>query len=359
MDLEKKLQEHLSQIKPLNEAIRSDAFDREQQLTKPRGALGRLEDIAIQMAAIQNTPKPRHENKLIVVCAGDHGIVDEGVAVDPKSVTFQQLLNFEVGGGAITVLGRRAGAKVILADIGVDHDFAPLPNIINCKIAMGTKNMAKGPAMTRDEAILSILTGINLVLREQYVDIVAAGEMGIGNTSPSTAIISCLTGMSVEDATGKGAGLPDDRLAHKAAVIKKAIELNKPNPADPLDVLAKVGGLEIGAMVGVYLGGAIRRAGIVIDGFIAGAAALLAEKLSPGISKYFIAGHRSLEKAHLATLEHLNLKPILDLDMRLGEGSGAAIAMFIVECAVAHHNEMRTFAETKVADVREVPTLNN
>ncbi|MDR1873350.1 MAG: nicotinate-nucleotide--dimethylbenzimidazole phosphoribosyltransferase [Deltaproteobacteria bacterium] len=354
MDLENTLASHLSQISPPNMALAESAAKREASLAKPPGSLGRLEGLAIQLAAIQSSSKPRHENKLMVVCAADHGVVEEGVSPYPQSVTRQQIENFSKGGGAITTLCATAGVRVILLDVGVNFDFKDKPGVINKKIAFGTKNLAKGPAMTRDEAIQSVLTGIEVVLAQPHLDLVAAGEMGIGNTTPSSCICCVYTGLSPEAATGKGSGLDNDRIAHKVSVVRKALDLNKPNPVDPIDVLAKVGGLEIGAMTGVYLGAAIRRAGIVIDGFIAAAAATLAEKLSPGISRYFIAGHRSQEPAHQAFLDHLRLKPLLDLNMWLGEGSGAAIAMFVAQCAVNHFNEMRTLEEASIDDPVEV-----
>ncbi len=357
MRLEEQLQEHLKQIMPTNAALAAYAREREDALAKPRRTLGQLEDCAVQLAAIQNRRRPEHEHRLIVVCAGDHGVVEEGVSPFPKEVTRQQITNFSQGGGTITVLGRHARAKVVLADVGVDYDFPPNPNILDRKIAHGTRNMTKGPAMTREEAVRSILVGLEIVLGEPRVDLVAAGEMGIGNTTPSSAICSVLMNMSPEEATGIGSGLAPDQVAHKAAVIRKAIEVNRPDPSDPIDVLAKVGGLEIGAMCGVYLGAAIRRAGVVIDGFIAGAAALLAEKLAPSIRQYFFAGHCSREKAHRATLEYLGLKPLLDLGLWLGEGSGAAISMFILECAAAHFNEMRTMEEAMVTDTFEMQKL--
>jgi nicotinate-nucleotide--dimethylbenzimidazole phosphoribosyltransferase len=310
----------------------------------------------VRLAAIQNRLNPGHEHRLFVVCAADHGVVEEGVSPFLKDVTRQQILNFAQGGGTITVLGRHAGAKVILADVGVDYDFPPHPAILNLKIAPGTKNMARGPAMTRQEAVRSILAGIEIVLREPRVDLVAAGEMGIGNTTPSSAICALLMGLTPEEATGIGSGLAPDKLAHKAAVIKRALEVNRPDPGDPLDILAKIGGLEIGAMVGVYLGGAIRRAGVIVDGFIAGAAALLAEKLAPAMRQYFFAGHCSREKAHRAVLNHLGLAPLLELGLWLGEGSGAAAAMFILECAAAHFNEMRTLEEAMISAPLESPS---
>ncbi|MDR1395815.1 MAG: nicotinate-nucleotide--dimethylbenzimidazole phosphoribosyltransferase [Deltaproteobacteria bacterium] len=348
MDLENILAAHLSQITPPNLALAETAAQREAALAKPPGSLGRLEGLAIQLSAIQNTSRPRYENKLMVVCAGDHGVVEEGVSPYPQDVTRQQIENFSRGGGAITTLSGTVGAKVILLDVGVNYQFEPHPKIINRKIALGTRNLAKGPAMTRQEALLSLLAGIDTVLAQPYIDLCAAGEMGIGNTTPSSCICSIYTGLSPQEATGKGSGLTPDRISHKADIVRQGLDINRPNPLDPIDVLAKVGGLEIGAMTGVYLGAAIRRCGIIIDGFIAAAAATLAEKLSPGICRYFIAGHRSQEPAHQAFLDLLNLKPLLDLGLWLGEGSGAAIAMFVAQCAAVHFNEMRTMEEAKI-----------
>ncbi|MDR3134911.1 MAG: nicotinate-nucleotide--dimethylbenzimidazole phosphoribosyltransferase [Deltaproteobacteria bacterium] len=349
-DLEERLKQHLTQITHPNLALKAIAAKRELDLAKPRGSLGRLEELAIQLVSIQNTMKPRHANKLIVVCAGDHGVVEEGVSPYPSDVTIQQIANFQQDGGAITSIGNTVGAKVILLDVGIKGHLPPHPKRVSAKIAHGTKNMAKGPAMTRREALRSLLTGLELVLEQPDVDLVTAGEMGIGNTTPSSAIACVLAGLTPEEATGLGSGLAPEKLAHKAEVIRRSLEINNPDPKDPIDILAKVGGLEIGAMTGVYLGGAIRRAGVVIDGFIGAAAALLAEGLSPGISKYLIAGHRSKEKAHLAVLERLGLTPLIDLGMWLGEGSGAAISFFILQCACAHYNDMRTLTEAGVND---------
>jgi nicotinate-nucleotide--dimethylbenzimidazole phosphoribosyltransferase len=349
-ELEVRLKQHLAQITPPNEAVRALAAQREDDLAKPRKSLGRLEELAIQLAAIQNTFHPRHERKLIVVCAGDHGVVEEGVSPYPSDVTIQQIANFQQGGGAITSLARATGSDIILLDVGIKGDLAPHPTRVDAKIAHGTQNIAKGPAMTRREALKSVLTGLELVLERPEIDLVTAGEMGIGNTTPSSAIISLLTGLSPLEATGPGSGLSPDRITHKANIVKKALEVNKPDPSDPIDVLAKVGGFEIGAMAGVYLGGAIRRAGVVIDGFIGAAAALLAEGLSPGLTKYLIAGHRSKEKAHLETLSRLGLTPLLDLGLYLGEGSGAVLAFGILKCACAHFNGMRTLADAQVSD---------
>ena len=357
MSLERQLKEQLKQIIAPSLAMEEYAWEREDSLAKPRRTLGRLEECAVKLAAIQNRRRPGYENRLIVVCAADHGVLEEGVSPYTKDVTRQQISNFSQGGGTITVLGRHAQAKVLLADVGVNFDFPPNPNILNYKIAYGTRNMAKGPAMTREEAVKSILTGIEIVLSEPKVDLVAAGEMGIGNTTPSSAICSLLMGLSPEEATGVGSGLDPAKLAHKAQVIRRSLEVNQPDFDDPIDILAKIGGLEIGAMCGVYLGAAMRRAAVIIDGFIAGAAALLAEKLAPAIRHYYFAGHCSKEKAHRATLEYLGLQPLLDLGMWLGEGSGAAISMFILECAAAHFNEMRTLEEAMICDTIEMEKL--
>lgn len=357
MNLEQQLQEHVKQIIPIDLAMEAYAWEREDALAKPRRTLGRLEECAVKLCAIQNRRRPGYENRLIVVCAADHGVVEEGVSPYTKDVTRQQISNFSQGGGTITVLGLHAQAKVLLADVGVDYDFPPNPNILNLKIAHGTKNMAKGPAMSREEALRSVLTGIEIVLNEPKVDLVAAGEMGIGNTTPSSAICSLLVGLTPEEATGIGSGLDPAKLAHKAEVIRRSLEINRPDPNDAVDILAKIGGLEIGTMCGVYLGAAMRRSAVIIDGFIAGAAALLAEKLAPAIRHYFFAGHCSKEKAHRATLEHLGLSPLLDLGMWLGEGSGAAISMFILECAAAHFNEMRTLEEAMICDTIEMQKI--
>jgi nicotinate-nucleotide--dimethylbenzimidazole phosphoribosyltransferase len=350
MNLEEQLKAHIRQISPVNEALAFKAQVREDALAKPRGSLGRLEECAVRLSAIQNRLRPGPERRLIVVCAADHGVVAEGVSPYPKDVTRQQLSNFAEGGGTITVLGRHAGAKVVLADVGVNYDFPPHPAILNLKIAHGTRNMAQGPAMTREEAVRSVLAGLEIVLAEPQVDLVAAGEMGIGNTTPSSAICALLLGLSPREATGVGSGLDPGQVPHKASVVQRALEVNQPDPNDPLDILAKIGGLEIGAMAGVFLGGALRRAGVIIDGFIAGAAALLAEKMAPPLRQYFVAGHCSKEKAHRAVLDRLGLAPLLDLEMWLGEGSGAAAAMFILECAASHFNEMRTLEEAMVND---------
>jgi nicotinate-nucleotide--dimethylbenzimidazole phosphoribosyltransferase len=336
------------------------AAARELELAKPAGSLGVLEGLAVRLSSIQNRLRPRHEHKLMVVCAGDHGVCEEGVSPWPKSVTYQQVLNFTRGGGAITSISAAARAQVILLDVGVDHEFPPFvpppptrrfpppPLRVDRKVAFGTGNIAKGPAMTREEAARTVLAGIETVLSQPQVDLVGAGEMGIGNTTPSSCIAAVYAGLSADEATGPGSGLNESQRQNKVRVVQAALDLHRPDPGDPLGVLAKVGGLEIGAMAGVYLGGAIRGAGVVLDGFIGAAAALIATRLQPTLGGYLFAGHKSREKAHSALLDSLGLRPLLDLDMCLGEGTGAAVAMLVLMCACAHYNDMRTFSESAV-----------
>ncbi|MDR2339347.1 MAG: nicotinate-nucleotide--dimethylbenzimidazole phosphoribosyltransferase [Deltaproteobacteria bacterium] len=360
MRAEDALTHYLGQLRPVNKVLADIAAKREDELAKPAKSLGMLETLAIKLSSIQNRLRPRHERKLMVVCAGDHGVYEEGVSPWPKSVTYQQVLNFSKGGGAITTISKAAKAQVILLDVGVDYEFPPFedpepsdsfpppPRRVSRKVAFGTKNLAKGPAMTREEAAQSIVAGIETVLGEPYLDLVGAGEMGICNTTPSSCIAAVYTGLSPDEVTGVGSGLNEAQRLVKADVVRRALELNKPDPSDPLGVLAKVGGLEIGAMAGVYLGGAIRGAGVVMDGFIGAAAGLIASKLAPGLTDYMFAGHKSKEKAHGLVMEGMGLRPLLDLDMCLGEGSGAAVAMLILMCACAHFNEMKTFSESAV-----------
>ncbi len=290
-------------------------------------------------------------NKALFVMAGDHGVVAEGVTAFPQDVTWQMVANFVHGGAAINVLGRQLGAKVIVVDCGVVGD-APVNGAVRVeKIARGTQNLAVGPAMTREQARQAIEVGMKVLNAEMNppLQLVGVGDMGIGNTTPSAAIIAAFTGRSPAEITGRGTGIDDAMLAHKADVIARALAVNKPDPADALDVLTKVGGFEIGAMAGVMLAAAARRIPVMVDGVISGAAALIAVGLAPDVKEYLIAGHRSVEPGHQAALSHLGLDPLLDLGMRLGEGTGGALAMHIVEAAVGTLNEMATFADAGVA----------
>ncbi|HEX6540309.1 MAG TPA: nicotinate-nucleotide--dimethylbenzimidazole phosphoribosyltransferase [Ktedonobacterales bacterium] len=341
----------IATIGPLDANTMAAARDRQAQLTKPTGSLGRLESLAIQMAGITAEEQPRLDQKAVVVMAGDHGVTAEGVSAYPAEVTPQMVLNFLHGGAAINALARVVGARVVVVDIGVAGPLAH-PHLISRKIAPGTANFAVGPAMTRKQAQDAIAVGIEAIasLARDGVRMVATGEMGIGNTTAASAITAVLAGASPAEVTGRGTGIDDAQLAHKVAVIERALAVNAPHPDDGLDVLVKVGGLEIAGLVGVILGAAARRMPIVLDGFIAGSAALVAEKLCPGVRDYLIAGHLSVERGHRVLLDVLGLSPLLSLDLRLGEGTGAALAMGILEAALAAHRQMATFAEAGVSE---------
>ena len=346
-----RLEEVLSQIKPLDEKAMQAARLRQDNLTKPRGSLGRLEELSVRIAGMKGSPRPKLEQKAIIVMAADHGVVAEGVSLYPQEVTRQMVLNFLAGGAGINVLARHVGARVVVVDMGVVGGFEPRPGLICRMIDFGTKNMARGPAMTRQQALEAVEAGIEVVEAEvaKGLDIVGTGDMGIGNTTPSAAICAAITGRPVEEVTGRGTGLEDERLRHKIAVIRRALEVNQPDPNDGLDVLSKVGGFEIGGLAGVILGAVARRIPVVIDGFISGAAALIATRLCPRAKDYLIAGHLSAEPGHRRVLEYLGLEPLLSLGMRLGEGTGAALAMGIAEAAVKVLNEMATFDEAGVS----------
>lgn len=341
----------LKQIKPLNREAMEAAQARQNELTKPQGSLGRLEELSIQIAGIRGKIIPGFEHKAIVTMAADHGAVEEGVTLYPQEVTKQMVFNFLNGGAGINVLARFIGARVIVVDMGVVGGFEPYPNLICKMIDFGTRNMAKGPAMTRQQALDAIESGIEVVEAEisKGLDIVGTGDMGLGNTTASSAICAAITGESAEKVTGRGEGLGDEQLAHKVKVVQKALDVNKPNHRDPMDVLSKVGGFEIGGLAGVMLGAAAHRIPVVIDGFISGAAALIATELAPGLKDYLIAAHLSAESGHRLLLEYLGLSPLVSLEMRLGEGTGAALGIMIVEAAVKTLSEMATFAEAGVS----------
>jgi len=329
------------------------ARQRQDNLTKPRGSLGRLEELSIQIAGITGNALPKLEYKAIITMAADHGVVDEGVTLYPQEVTRQMVYNFLHNGAAINVLARNIGARVVVVDMGVIGGFEPLPGLTCKMIDFGTKNMAQGPAMTRQQATDSINAGIEIVSSEKNkgLDIIATGDMGLGNTTTSSAIFAAISGYSPDKTTGRGTGIDDKQMAHKIKVIERALVTNNPNPKDPLDVLAKIGGFEIGGLVGVILAGAAHRIPVVIDGFVSGAAALIATSLCPQVNDYLIAAHVSAEAGHPLLLEFLNLKPLLNLNMRLGEGTGAALGIFLAEASVKLLAEMATFSEASVSDV--------
>ncbi len=338
-------------IQPLDEQVVALAKERQLQLTKPTGSLGRLEEVAVQMAGITRSVQPVIKRKAVVVMAADHGVVVEGVSAYPAEVTPQMVLNFLHGGAAINALARQADAEVVVVDIGVAAELSH-PRLLARKVAYGTANMLYGPAMTREQALQAVAIGVDVCesLLTQGVDLVATGEMGIGNTTAASAVVSCLSRMPVRLVTGRGTGLNDVQLAHKIDVIERAIAHNCPDAADPLDVLAKVGGLEIAGLVGVMLAAASSRMPVVIDGFIAGAAALVAFRMNPLVRDYCFAGHVSVERGHQVILEQMKLVPLLDLQLRLGEGTGAVLALHVIEGALRAHREMATFAEAGVSE---------
>lgn len=339
-------------IPPFDLSASNQAHGRQQVLTKPSGSLGLLEDLSVQLAGITGKERPRFPRKTVITMAADHGIVIEGVSAYPEEVTPQMVLNILQGGAAINVLARQAGASVRVVDIGVAYDFQNVQGLIHRKIAYGTMNILKGPAMTRTQAEEAIQVGIDVVQLEidNGLDLVATGDMGIGNTTPSSAITAVLTGLSVDQVTGRGTGLDDKGLSKKIKLIEEAIHFNKPNPQNAMDVLIKVGGLEIAGLVGVILGAAAGRIPVVVDGFISGAAALVASELVPGVKPYLIASHQSVEIGHQAIWNKLGLHPLLDLGLRLGEGTGAALAFHLVEAASRILDEMATFAEAGVSN---------
>jgi nicotinate-nucleotide--dimethylbenzimidazole phosphoribosyltransferase len=341
-------------IPPLNVTAMAQARERQAQLTKPPGSLGRLEEIAVQLAGITGNPRPLIKQKAVIVMAGDHGVANEGVSAYPSAVTPQMVLNFLHGGAAINALARHADARVVVVDVGV---AVPLqhPQLLSRKVAMGTANMLKGPAMTATQMFDAIQVGVDVLnmQADQGLDLVATGEMGIGNTTASSAITAALLETPVALVTGRGTGINEEQFAHKVRIIEQALALNKPDTRDALDVLMRVGGLEIAGLVGVMLAAAARKIPIVVDGFISGAAMLVAASYCPAVRNYVLAGHASVEQGHRMILHRLELVPLLDLSLRLGEGTGAVLAMGIIEAALCAHNEMLTFAEAGVSNREE------
>ncbi|MFA5319568.1 MAG: nicotinate-nucleotide--dimethylbenzimidazole phosphoribosyltransferase [Candidatus Omnitrophota bacterium] len=352
----KLIEETIKAISPPDSEITGAAKRRMDSLTKPLGSLGRLEDLAVRLCGITGRLDPLFRNKVIFTLAADHGVTAEGISPYPKEVTAQMVHNFLTGGAAINVLAAHSGARVVVADFGVACDLRPAAGLAAKKIKYGTENMVKGRAMSRDEAVRSLSYGIEL-FEDEYkrgVDLAGTGEMGIGNTTASSAITAVLTGLAVEKVTGRGAGLDEKGLQRKIGVIKKAIAVNAPDPCDPLDVLAKVGGLEIGGLAGVILAASRRRVPVFIDGFISGAAALLAFRIEPKSAAYMIAAHKSVENGHSAILKQIGIEPLLDLGMRLGEGTGAALAMGLAEASVKVLNGMATFSSAGVSEKSDV-----
>jgi nicotinate-nucleotide--dimethylbenzimidazole phosphoribosyltransferase len=339
------------------EPVRADRLEaaraRQLTLTKPPGSLGRLEEIGNRIAAILKTTRPNIKRKRIYVVAADHGVTAEGVSAYPRQVTYQMVFNFLRGGAAINVLARSCQVEIRVVDAGVDYDFPPDEQLISRKIVRGTANMARGPAMTRRQAERSVAVGIELAraAKLDQVNILGTGEMGIGNTTAASAITVALTGCDPSRAVGRGTGIDDAGLARKIAAIERAMEINRPDRANPVDILAKVGGAEIGVMMGIVLGAAAEAIPVVADGFISTAAAALAVLACPAARDYLFLAHRSAEPGHDLLIEYIGLRPLLDLEMRLGEGTGAALAMHIMEASARLLAEMTTFEEAGVSNI--------
>jgi nicotinate-nucleotide--dimethylbenzimidazole phosphoribosyltransferase len=339
----------LSLIRPVDSEKMAAIQGRINRQAKPQGSLGRLEEFARRFATI--TGRDTVQKKVVFTFAGDHGVTEEGVSAFPREVTPQMVFNFLEGGAAINALARHVGAEVIVVDMGVDFEFKPMNGLLLKKIGRGTANFAKGPAMSRQEAIRCLETGIELAAscRDAGIDLVGTGDMGIGNTTPSAAIAAVFTGLSVPQVTHRGTGIDDAALANKIRVIEEGLRVNTPDPGAPVDVLAKVGGYEIGGIAGLIIGCAALGIPVVIDGFISTAGALIASELHPHVRDYLFAAHRSAEIGHAHMLERIRLRPMLDLDMRLGEGTGAALAMGLIEAALQALREVKTFDDAGVA----------
>jgi len=348
-----KIKEIIEQIQPLDKTAMQSAQARQDMLTKPQGSLGRLEELSIQLAGMMANPMPAVERKTVIVMAADHGVALDGVSAYPPEVTPQMVLNFLYGGAAINVLTRQAGARVLIVDMGVATEIEDASGkLIRRRVGSGTANLAKGPAMTRAQAEESIQSGIEIAEAEiaQGVDILATGDMGIGNTTPSAAIAACILRRAPTEIVGRGTGVDEAGLARKIHAVESGLKINKPNPADAIDVLAKVGGFEIGGLAGVILASAANRKPVVVDGFISTAAAMVAAVLAPASRDYMISAHTSQERGHKLMLTWLGLNPLLDMNLRLGEGTGAALAFHLVEASARILREMATFAEAGVSD---------
>lgn len=351
------LEEILKGIGPLDGEWIEKAKERTAQLVMPTRALGRLHEISERLCGIQKTLKPSMNRKAILVMAGDHGVVDEGVSAYPQEVTGAMVQTFLRGGAGINAISRHVDAEVLVVDMGIITELDPGSlhggnRLLIRKLARGTSNLAKGPAMTRKVAEEAIITGFQLAtdLFQKGVEILGTGDMGIGNTTPSAAIGAVITGTGLDKMVGRGTGVDDEGLKKKKKAIQRGIEINQPNSKDGLDVLSKVGGFEIGGIAGCVLAGAYHSRPVVIDGLISTAGALMAHALCPIVTDYIFAGHCSEEPGHKSMLEHLGLEPILDLGMRLGEGTGGALSMSIMEAAVRVFNNVLTFEEAGVAD---------
>lgn len=346
------LYEKLKQIKSLEKEVMEAAKERVDQLIKPQGSLGKLEEIAIKLSGITGESIPILDKHAIIVMCADHGVCDEGIASAPQVVTLLQTLNISKRITGVGALADPSKTKIYTVDIGVNAEIED-PAIISRKVMMGTGNISRGPAMTRIDAIKAIEIGIEMaeLAIKEGAKVLGTGEMGIGNTTPSTAILSVLTGASPYEITGVGANYPVEKLNYKASVIERAIKINAPNANDPLDILSKIGGLDIAGMAGVMIGGAANRVPVVVDGFISTISALVACALDEGVKSYLFASHASHEKGAKMASKTLGLEPFLNLEMRLGEGSGAALAFNILEAACRMNSDMITFEESGIGVV--------
>ena len=343
----------VSRVRPPDSEAAAAARQRQARLTKPPGSLGTLERLHVQLAAIQGGMLPTVERPAVLVLAADHGVADARVSAYPKQVTAEMVGNFVRGGAAINVLSSDAGARLLVADVGIDWQGRTPPHgIIRVPVAPGTANLADGPAMTRAQAQRALTTGLELArqLVDDGADLIALGEMGIGNTTASAALIAALSGRPARDVTGLGTGIDPEGWERKARIVEQAVGRIGPGQADPVGALADVGGFEIGALAGAMIGAAAAGVPVVLDGLIVGAAALLAVALCPAVQPYLIASHRSVEPGHRIVLELLELEPLMDLGLRLGEGSGAAIALHLIRLACRLPREMATFGEAGVSD---------
>ncbi|MGA2400842.1 MAG: nicotinate-nucleotide--dimethylbenzimidazole phosphoribosyltransferase [Syntrophobacteraceae bacterium] len=348
----KELEALLESIGPADKTWEEKAWDRLHSQIRPPDSLGELEKIAARLAAMKQSLYVDLSRKMLFVMAGDHGVAAEGVSAYPQEVTPQMVYSFTQGWASINILAKHAGSDVCVADLGVAVDMPAEWGFISAKIGRGTASITKGPAMTREDAIKGIKTGADLVRKSclEGYQLIGTGDMGIGNTTPSAAIICALSGKSAASVTGRGTGIGDDALARKVAAIETALKVNKPNPQDPVDVLSKVGGYEIAGLAGAILGAASTRTPVICDGLIATAGALIACRLSPASADYLFLSHQSVEPGHIAMFEMIGMRPILNLGMRLGEGTGAALVMNIIEAAAKIMAECKTFAEAGVSD---------
>ncbi len=349
--MQKQLNDIIAAITPLDEDAMRLARERQGILAKPPGSLGKLEELSVQLAGITGRVKNRIDKKRVIVLCADNGVYEEGVSSSPQSVTLAQTINLTRGLTGCAVLSKHYGSELQVVDVGVNADIN-CPEVINRKIAYGTKNLVKEPAMTREEALRAILTGVEMAQKaaEDNVSVVGVGEMGICNTTTSSAILAALTGLDAEAVTGRGGGLTDSAFDKKKVVIDSALALHKPDRSDPVDILSKVGGFDVAAMCGVFLGCARYKLPVVIDGFISVVAALCAVKLCADVKGYLVMSHESYERGYLVAAGELGLDAMFNMGMRLGEGSGCPMAFSVMEAACSIMNDMATFEEAEIND---------